>query len=117
MLLITFLLSPLVPVVAGARQLNQTNAPPSGVGRLPRPGDNTNEPNPTTGSNVYKMEHLREEERRKRLLTDTAKLVALSTELNAEVEKTTKDELSVDVVRKAAELEKLARDVKDRMRN
>ncbi len=67
--------------------------------------------------NTPKMEHMRENERRTRLLADTARLVALSTELKEEVDKTSKDELSLDVVRKAAEIEKLARDVKERMKS
>ena len=69
-----------------------------------------------TGPTGLKLEHMREDDRRKRLLSDTARLVALSNELRAEVEKTPKDELSLDVVKKAAELEKLARDVKERMK-
>ena len=74
------------------------------------------DPNPMAATNAARLEHLREDERRKRLLSDTEKLVQLSTELKADVEKTSKDELSVEVVRKAAELEKLAHDVKERMR-
>ncbi len=68
------------------------------------------------GPSGLKLEHMREDDRRKRLLSDTAKLVALSNELRSEVEKTPKDELSLDVVKKAAEIEKLARDVKERMK-
>ena len=68
------------------------------------------------GPSGLKLEHMREDDRRKRLLSDTAKLVALSNELRTEVEKTPKDELSLDVVKKAAEIEKLARDVKERMK-
>jgi hypothetical protein len=57
------------------------------------------------------------DDRRKRLLADTDRLLALSTELKAEVDKTTKDEMSLDVIRKAGEIEKLAHDVKERMKN
>ncbi len=67
--------------------------------------------------NSRTLEHMREEERHKRLLADTAKLVELTNELKSEVDKASKDELSVDVVRKAAEIEKLARDVKERMKS
>ena len=56
------------------------------------------------------------DDRHKRLAADAAKLLALATELKAEVDKTDKNELSVTVVKKAAEMEKLARDLKDRMR-
>ena len=55
--------------------------------------------------------------RQKRIVDDTAKLLQLATELKAAVDKSTKDQLSLDVIRKAEEIEKLARDVKQRMRN
>ena len=117
LLLITSLLVPMWPVAAGAGQFGQAPAPTQGPGRPQPPGGGVNEPSPFGGINSAKMEHLREDERRKRMLADTAKLVALSNELNAEVEKTTRDELSVEVVRKAAEIEKLAHDVRERMRS
>ena len=56
-------------------------------------------------------------ERQKKLQQDTEKLLALATELRDELAKTNKNELSLDVVRKAEEIEKLARDVKMRMRS
>lgn len=55
-------------------------------------------------------------DRRKRMLLDTEKLLALSTELKAEIEKSSKDELSMAVIHKAAEIEKLAHDVQQRMK-
>jgi hypothetical protein len=56
-------------------------------------------------------------DRQKRLIADTERLVELSNELKVEVSKSTKNDLSVTVVRKAGEIEKLARDVKERERN
>ena len=58
----------------------------------------------------------RNNDRQKRLIADTDKLLQLSTELKMEVEKTTKNEMSVQVIQKAAEIEKLAHDVKERMK-
>lgn len=55
--------------------------------------------------------------RHKRLEDDASKLLSLSTELKSDVDKTNQDELSLDVVRKAAEIEKLAHDVQSRMKN
>lgn len=55
-------------------------------------------------------------ERRKQLADDGARLVKLAADLKAEVDKTTKDTLSLDVIRKADEIEKLARSVKERMK-
>jgi hypothetical protein len=49
-------------------------------------------------------------------VTDTQKLVALANELKVDVDKTTKDTLSLDVIRKADEIEKLAHNVKEKMK-
>ena len=54
--------------------------------------------------------------RHKRMEADAAKLLELSTELKADVDKAGKDELSLEVMRKAEEIEKLAHDVKERMK-
>jgi cytoskeletal protein RodZ len=43
---------------------------------------------------------------------DTARLLQLATDLKAEVDKTTKDTLSVSVIRKADQIEKLAHDAR-----
>ncbi|HEY6412512.1 MAG TPA: hypothetical protein VIX42_02420 [Edaphobacter sp.] len=51
-------------------------------------------------------------ERQKKLEADTDKLLALATDLKKQVDKTNKDILSVDVVKKAEEIEKLARSMK-----
>ncbi len=62
------------------------------------------------------MAKARNDERQKRLIADSEKLLALATALHEEVMKTDKNILSVDVVKKAAEMEKLSRDLKDRMK-
>jgi hypothetical protein len=48
---------------------------------------------------------------------DTDKLFQLATELKAAVDKTNENLLSIDVVRKADEVEKLAKKVKDKMKD
>jgi len=58
----------------------------------------------------------RNAERQKRLVADTDKLLALATELKTQVDKTNKDILAVDVIKKADEIEKLAHSVKERMK-
>lgn len=79
-------------------------------------------PGPDDGDNPFrdKMEaqraRLQTSERRKRMVADTDRLLLLATELKAEVDKTTKDEMSVTVIRKAADIERLAHDVKERMK-
>ena len=65
---------------------------------------------------LEKMEKARNADRQKQLQRDTDKLLSLAKELKEDVDKSNKDMLSVDVVKKAAEIEKLAKSVKDRMR-
>ncbi len=57
------------------------------------------------------------DDRHKKLAADVDRLLALSNELKSDVDKANKDELSVEVIRKAAEIEKLAHDVQSRMKN
>lgn len=56
------------------------------------------------------------QERKDQLAADSAKLLKLATELKADVDKTTKDQLSIAVIKKADEVEKLARKVRDEMK-
>ena len=58
-----------------------------------------------------------EEARRARLVADTARLYQLAQELKAEVDKSSKDTLSLAVIKKASEVEKLAADLKERMKS
>ena len=55
-------------------------------------------------------------ERKKQIEEDSARLLKLATELKAEVDKTNKDTLSLTVIRKADEIEKLAHNVKEKMK-
>ncbi len=100
----------------GASQVQGVPQVPSPTHTPQIPGIRGADTEPLAGPSPEKLEHMREDDRRKRLLSDTAKLLALSTELKEQVEKSSKDELSLDVVRKAAEIEKLAHDVKERMK-
>ena len=52
---------------------------------------------------------------KKAVLTDTEHLLQLARELKASVDKTRRDELSLQVIREADEIEKLARSVKARI--
>jgi hypothetical protein len=55
-------------------------------------------------------------ERKKQIAEDTAKLLKLANDLKSEVEKTNKDTLSLNVIRKADEIERLAHNVKEKMK-
>ncbi len=81
-------------------------------------GDTTqdDEKDPMAQRQREKMEKARNEQRQQQIVKDTDKLLALATELKAEVDKSSKDTLSVSVVKKAEEIEKLAKMVKEKMR-
>jgi hypothetical protein len=53
--------------------------------------------------------------RKKQISAESTKLLKLATELKNEVDKTNKDTLSIGVIRKADEIEKLAHSVKEKM--
>ena len=67
-----------------------------------------------------KMEHQREKamnkDRQTTLQKDTDRLLKLATELKESVDKSNEHTLSLDVIKKAEEIEKLAKSVKERMR-
>jgi hypothetical protein len=56
------------------------------------------------------------EERHLALKSDTEKLLKMAVELKAYVDKSNEHVLSIDVVKKAEEIEKLAHSVKDKMK-
>jgi hypothetical protein len=91
-----------------------------------QPGQNSPIPPPGTGLPDFggpsnprleeQQERARSTERQKKLVADTDKLLALATELKTDVDKTNQNILSVDVIKKADEIEKLAHSVKERMK-
>lgn len=88
----------------------------------PRPGfpgsahNPLDAPSPLEGSRAEQQERARSTDRQKRLVADTDKLLALATDLKQQVDKTNQNILSVDVIKKADEIEKLAHSVKERMK-
>jgi NAD(P)H-dependent flavin oxidoreductase YrpB (nitropropane dioxygenase family) len=54
-------------------------------------------------------------DRRKQIADESAILLKMATDLKTEVDKTTKDTLSLSVIRKAGQIEKLAHNVKEQM--
>ena len=69
------------------------------------------------GEIQHKQEKLRQDERQKRLVSDSDKLLTLATQLHEDVAKTNKNILSIDVIRRADEIERLAHNVKERMKD
>lgn len=62
------------------------------------------------------LEKKANQERQLHLKTDTDKLFKLATELKEQVDKSNQNILSLDVIKKADEIEKLAHSVKEKMR-
>ena len=102
-----------VPVLA---QDSVPNVPPT---RGQHPDDFPNE-DPVVREHREKLEKVMEkkanQERQAQLKQDTEKLLQLSTELKQYVEKTNENVLSVNVIKKAEEIEKLAHSVKEKMK-
>jgi hypothetical protein len=55
-------------------------------------------------------------QRQQEIKKDTEKLLELATELKQSVDKTTENTLSLDVIKKAEQIEKLAKSVKEKMK-
>jgi len=62
------------------------------------------------------QQKMRTAERQKQLVADTDKLLSLTTALKEQVNASNKDILSLDMVKKADQIEKLAHSVKERMK-
>jgi hypothetical protein len=78
------------------------------------PGDNNN---PNVPPDLRKdMQKKANEQRQAELKRDTERLLKLSTELKEYVDKSNENVLSLDVIKKADEIEKLAHNVKQKMR-
>jgi len=58
----------------------------------------------------------RNTQRQQDIVKDTTKLLELAQQLKTEVDKSRRDQLSVSVVKKAEEIEKLAKAVKEKMK-
>ena len=109
-LLLILLLSVSQPGVAAPP--NPQQLPPIQVPGNRAPGeDNTVPPDIQK-----KMQKKANEQRQAELKRDTERLLKLSTELKEYVDKTNENVLSMDVIKKADEIEKLAHNVKIKMR-
>ena len=73
-------------------------------------------PDPSQDKWERQRKKARNEERQKDLKEDTEKLLQLATELKNQVDKTNENTLSVDVIRKTEEIEKLAKKVREKMK-
>jgi hypothetical protein len=105
-------LAPLKAVSQSNPNTDKPDAVPA-ANRLPGPnGQMKSDDSRTTSQNVDPANA----QRKKELSDDSAELLTLAVALKAEVDKTNKDTLSLNVIRKAEEIEKLAHSVKEKMR-
>ena len=95
---------------------NDGNGPPARNGNPRDPLNADRDSLALSPQQQEKMADRRNSERQKQLVADTEKLFQLAQQLRDEVAKSNKDQLSVPVVKKSEEIEKLARSVKDKMR-
>ncbi len=71
---------------------------------------------PWTAQQKKDMEKKLNLQRQENIKKDTEKLLELATELKQYVDKTDENTLSLDVIKKADEIEKLAKSVKEKMK-
>ena len=90
---------------------NQQQLPP-----MPLPGQNDQQQDPNRAKLERELAKKTNQERQAALKRDTDKLLKLATELKDYVDKTNESVLSLDVVKKAEEIEKLAHSVKEKMK-
>jgi hypothetical protein len=93
--------------------LSQTNALPFPTPTLQQKSGPENEPRQRMEMDMAKKAN---QARQANLKRDTEKLLKLSAELKEYVDRTNENLLSVEVVKKAEEIEKLAHSVKDKMK-
>ncbi|HEY1648057.1 MAG TPA: hypothetical protein VGF96_08755 [Terracidiphilus sp.] len=102
-----------LPVQPGSAQNGPHPWVPNSVGQ-PGLGNLDNFP-PGNPAQNEKLLRTLNTDRQKSLVSDTNKLLRLANELNAEIARTAPDELTASELRKMAEIEKLAHNVKDKM--
>jgi hypothetical protein len=83
---------------------------------LPLPGASGQVKDPDQEKREHDLAKKANQERQAQLKRDTENLLKLATDLKQYVEKSNENTLSVDVIRKAEEIERLARSIKERMK-
>jgi hypothetical protein len=115
-------------MISGQAQQRSPGSSYPGQPTMPKPGTPTRDPvglpgmgrdsdtDPMLDKLAAQQAKSRNLDRQKRLEADTERLLALATDLKQQVDKTDKNILSVDVIKKAEEIERLAKSVKERMK-
>lgn len=92
--------------------------PMSGAGSL-SPGSNISMPGPTGPDRVFQERRIKalNSQRQKELVSDTNKLLKLTAQLNAQIDRGSKESFTPDQLRMLARIEKLAKSVREKMSN
>ncbi|MGI8770719.1 MAG: hypothetical protein ACR2JE_04735 [Acidobacteriaceae bacterium] len=113
----------LLPISAGRAQIGSNPpVPPSWnrdrfPGQNPTPNTHDSQPTETAEEKMERQTSARMNDKRlQQAVTDAHKLLQLATELKDEVDKTNQGVVSVDTSKKADEIIKLAKSVKDKIR-
>lgn len=101
--------------VLSASPLSEQDQIPTVQHQPPSPGEERT-PDEEHAKMEREMAKKRNQERQAQLKRDTDQLLKLATELKEYVDKTNENILSMDVIKKADEIEKLAHSVKEKMR-
>ncbi len=95
-------------------QLSAPSSPPMNRGGMD--GNHVKDAPSLSPQMQEQMADRRNSDRQKQLMADTEKLLQLAQQLRDEVARSNKDQLSIPVVKKSEEIEKLAKSVKEKMR-
>jgi hypothetical protein len=109
----------LVPLAAHAQQQSSPTVPiqPPHMGADSSGFGNTNPRDPEQARMLKDMGRERNAMRQKQIVDETNQLLDLANKLKDAVDKSSKDQLSLEVVNTATEIEKLAKTVKEKMRD
>jgi hypothetical protein len=95
---------------------SQTTTPPAGVGGGADDDSTEDSDDPMAIEMARRQAMARNAERQQQLVADTQKLYQLASELRDAVAKTNKNVLSIDVIKKTDEIDKLAKSIRDKMK-
>lgn len=107
-----------IVLLAGSFTIAQQQLPrpvPASPGQAPSSSDENDSDIMAHRAQVQQAQK-RNTQRQQDIVNDTTKLFELAQQLKAEVDKSNKEQLSVSVIKKAEEIEKLAKSVKEKMK-
>jgi hypothetical protein len=103
----------LTPMAGSASSQQNGSYVPNAVNRVPDANDRDKMQQQQSDADRIEAANA---ERKKQITTDSEKLIKMATDLKDELDKTDKDTLPVSTIHKIDAIEKLARDMKDKLR-